>query len=222
MRFITEDDLRTLYQKQPFEFFELPEKARLTPGARQFLIDFRISFHENPKDQWKRRKALQRGDVTKSLVNPEAIEFQKEKESSHDELRLCALEADLLKLASSSQPMLISFGSLTACGEMAGLLADGGGKARLLEKQGVLETLPHASFYDLSKHQRKHWSPRMSNAGFYYSLYKTASCLEAFLEELRHKGSGSEDPKLSALQLIQDVLCGLAIVRGKEETSSDL
>ena len=37
MKFITEEDLRDLYKKQPFTDYDLKEGERLTPGARQFL-----------------------------------------------------------------------------------------------------------------------------------------------------------------------------------------
>lgn len=39
MKFITEDDLRDLYKKEPFTTYEIEPGARLTPGARQFLTD---------------------------------------------------------------------------------------------------------------------------------------------------------------------------------------
>lgn len=44
MKFITEDDLRDLYFKNNFTSYEIKENTRLTPGARQFLIDFKINF----------------------------------------------------------------------------------------------------------------------------------------------------------------------------------
>jgi ethanolamine utilization cobalamin adenosyltransferase len=44
MRFITEEDLRSLYKKEPFTAYVLEPDAKLTPGARQFLADRRISL----------------------------------------------------------------------------------------------------------------------------------------------------------------------------------
>ncbi|WP_211660219.1 hypothetical protein [Peptoniphilus faecalis] len=49
MKFITEDDLRDLYFKSPFTSYEIKQGTRLTPGARQFLIDFKIDFNINNK-----------------------------------------------------------------------------------------------------------------------------------------------------------------------------
>lgn len=42
MKFITEDDLRELYRKQPFTTYEIAPGTRITPGARQFLADRQI------------------------------------------------------------------------------------------------------------------------------------------------------------------------------------
>ncbi len=42
MKFITEDDLRDLYKKEPFTEYVIEAGTRLTPGARQFLADRQI------------------------------------------------------------------------------------------------------------------------------------------------------------------------------------
>lgn len=44
MHYITEGELRRQYAQEHFDTFQLPIGARLTPSARQFLIDFRINF----------------------------------------------------------------------------------------------------------------------------------------------------------------------------------
>lgn len=46
MKFITEEDLRDLYKKQPFTDYDLQEGERLTPGARQFLVDRGIDMYD--------------------------------------------------------------------------------------------------------------------------------------------------------------------------------
>jgi ethanolamine utilization cobalamin adenosyltransferase len=48
MKFITEDDLRILFRREPFASYDLPAQAKLTPGARQFLLDKKISFCDDP------------------------------------------------------------------------------------------------------------------------------------------------------------------------------
>ncbi len=44
MHYITESELRDAYAHQPYDSYELPGDAKLTPSARQFLNDFRIAF----------------------------------------------------------------------------------------------------------------------------------------------------------------------------------
>ncbi len=45
MKFITEDDLRTIYKGNPFTSYEIETGTRLTPGARQFLQDRHIAVY---------------------------------------------------------------------------------------------------------------------------------------------------------------------------------
>ena len=47
MKFITEDDLRDLYKKEPFTQYEIKPGTRITPGARQFLADRGIHMFDN-------------------------------------------------------------------------------------------------------------------------------------------------------------------------------
>lgn len=46
MKYITEEDLRDLFKKEPFTDYSLEPGVRLTPGARQFLIDRGINMIE--------------------------------------------------------------------------------------------------------------------------------------------------------------------------------
>jgi len=46
MKFITEEELRDIYRREPFTTYMLEEGARLTPGARQFLSDRGISMSD--------------------------------------------------------------------------------------------------------------------------------------------------------------------------------
>lgn len=48
MKFITEDDLRILFRREPFTAYDLPAGTRLTPGARQFLVDKKIPISDDP------------------------------------------------------------------------------------------------------------------------------------------------------------------------------
>lgn len=46
MFYVTENELRGAYNRGHFSSYTLPEDAKLTPSARQFLIDFHIDFNE--------------------------------------------------------------------------------------------------------------------------------------------------------------------------------
>ena len=46
MFYVTENELRGAYNRDHFSSYTLPEDAKLTPSARQFLIDFHIDFDE--------------------------------------------------------------------------------------------------------------------------------------------------------------------------------
>ncbi|ABX41797.1 hypothetical protein [Lachnoclostridium phytofermentans] len=48
MKFITEDDLRILFRREPFTFYDIPTGNRLTPGARQFLVDKKVPISNDP------------------------------------------------------------------------------------------------------------------------------------------------------------------------------
>ena len=101
MRFITEMDLRKLYKKNEFTMYSPQADTRLTPGARQFLIDRRISFEAcragkkkgsasdrrctadtaekateiNPPTDWLLLKLLRYMEHTESLVLLAASQF---------------------------------------------------------------------------------------------------------------------------------------------------
>lgn len=51
MKYITEEDLRDLYRKAPFTKYDLEPGVRLTPGARQFLIDKGMNTFDNEYPQ---------------------------------------------------------------------------------------------------------------------------------------------------------------------------
>ena len=51
MKFVTEEDLRDLYKKQPFTDYEIEPGTRITPGARQFLADRGINMFDDAS--WK-------------------------------------------------------------------------------------------------------------------------------------------------------------------------
>lgn len=68
MKFITEDDLRLKYRNEPFTIYDPEPGTRLTPGARQFLIDRRI---EIPEDETRVQPVI-RESLKKEICCPKA------------------------------------------------------------------------------------------------------------------------------------------------------
>lgn len=69
MKFITEGDLRDLYKKEPFTTYELGLKEKLTPGARQFLLDWKINISDHRSSSKKHsssKKEILHESVTQS------------------------------------------------------------------------------------------------------------------------------------------------------------
>lgn len=51
MKFITEADLRAAYKATPFTIYTLPSETKLTPGARQYLLDLGVDLYERKKER---------------------------------------------------------------------------------------------------------------------------------------------------------------------------
>lgn len=68
MKFITEEYLRDLYKKEPFNTYELNQGERLTPGASQYLSDRgikmsnEVSFNNKKTPEVKQEKTLPVGN----------------------------------------------------------------------------------------------------------------------------------------------------------------
>lgn len=86
MKFITEIDLRNLYKDEPFTVYNINSNIRLTPGARQFLLDRKIEilnndFHEKKniiekqepfmeskdKEDWRKNKLITKLNSVEAL-----------------------------------------------------------------------------------------------------------------------------------------------------------
>lgn len=76
MRFITEIDLRNLYRDEPFTSYVIQPEERLTPGARQFLVDHGIKISDTrscelisveEKNNWKERKLISKMKSVEAL-----------------------------------------------------------------------------------------------------------------------------------------------------------
>jgi ethanolamine utilization cobalamin adenosyltransferase len=47
MKFITESEIKTMYAEKPFEVFAQPKNTKLTPEARQWLLDRKLLDYKN-------------------------------------------------------------------------------------------------------------------------------------------------------------------------------
>ena len=62
MLFITEDNLRYKYKKSPFDSYIIEKGSKLTPQARQFLLDFRIDIVDKTKSKNTKKQQNKLGD----------------------------------------------------------------------------------------------------------------------------------------------------------------
>jgi ethanolamine utilization cobalamin adenosyltransferase len=64
MKFITEEYLRDLYRKEPFNTYKLQQGQRLTPGAAEYLSDKRIKIIDNSSEA--NNNSSQNNDASKN------------------------------------------------------------------------------------------------------------------------------------------------------------
>lgn len=85
MRFITEDDLRILFRREPFTSYNIPTGNRLTPGARQFLVDKKVPISNDPmvvkrinqKPSEVKEEAAKKEEAPKKETCKEIFKFKK-------------------------------------------------------------------------------------------------------------------------------------------------
>lgn len=82
MKFITEYDLRAQFNEQPFTEYRIKENVRLTPGARQFLSDWRISLLEGVEEPQKHDLTINQNEqkdplkIARLVSNMEILEAE--------------------------------------------------------------------------------------------------------------------------------------------------
>lgn len=104
MKFITEEDLRDLYKKQPFMDYDLQPGERLTPGARQFLLDRGINLYDDdPFLNPGIKKAASSKSVDKSA---EKAEFEKKFEKKKQIWALQGIKGQLEGIEASLTELL--------------------------------------------------------------------------------------------------------------------
>ncbi|GAB2025373.1 hypothetical protein [Lactovum odontotermitis] len=96
MKFLTEYDLRLKYQEHPFDDFTVTGETRLTPGARQFLIDRKIKIIDEKEEKEKFQK-----DVLKKNKDP--ISVGKSNEDGLAALDWLLLRSEILNSAAQTE-----------------------------------------------------------------------------------------------------------------------
>jgi len=69
MKFITEEYLRDLYRKEPFDTYKLQQGQRLTPGAAQYLSDRRIKMNDDALKSNKNVSKSNQAETIKETVS---------------------------------------------------------------------------------------------------------------------------------------------------------
>lgn len=104
MKFITEDDLRDLYKKEPFMDYDLQPGERLTPGARQFLLDRGINLYD---DDPFLNTGFKKSTSSKSSDDcEEKAAFDKQFAEKKHKWALAGLKAQLEEMESSLSGLL--------------------------------------------------------------------------------------------------------------------
>lgn len=68
IKFITEEYLRELYRKKPFNIYKLKQEQRLTPGAIEYLSDKKIKIINNTCNNFK---DILKANIKTSQDNPD-------------------------------------------------------------------------------------------------------------------------------------------------------
>lgn len=104
LKFITEQYLREIYKKMPFEIFKLEKEQRLTPGGRQFLTDKRIKI-ESVEEVKNTKNDLKGKTETTKDKNKEKVVFIKKDKYFY---KIKSLESQLFSLVSENPDKNIS------------------------------------------------------------------------------------------------------------------
>lgn len=76
MKFLTEYDLRKKYQENPFDDFTITKEIRLTPEARQYLIDRKVKIRDEKIQKEVFKKNERKRLLSEKNENPDVDWFQ--------------------------------------------------------------------------------------------------------------------------------------------------
>lgn len=84
MKFITEEYLRDVYRKEPFDTYKLQQGQRLTPGAAQYLSDKRIKLGD---DAPKANKKVSKDNQGEIIEQDNQVEIVKQVRNNNSNLK---------------------------------------------------------------------------------------------------------------------------------------
>lgn len=102
MKFITEEYLRNLYRKEPFDTYKLEQGQRFTPGAMQYLSDKRIKTTNDNTNVKNNTPIVKKSEEIKEndLSNDKEINIEKEKlcyKLKHIESEFLIFSSEIIK-----------------------------------------------------------------------------------------------------------------------------
>ncbi len=97
MKFITEFELRALYKQQPFKTYALADDARLTPSARQFLLDVGVDMYKKTSEEKNNIDTVK--EKPENQAEPQAEEAASKLEKEWLYLKIKSLKPQFLMTA---------------------------------------------------------------------------------------------------------------------------
>ncbi|MDR0880859.1 MAG: cobalamin adenosyltransferase [Clostridioides sp.] len=138
MKFITEQYLRDLYKKDPFDNYKLDPEQRLTPGARQYLSDKGIRMQDDNFAKYKKVSATKVETSRNEQKNSSSGGKQEDKRSKKSirkiSLKFKNLESKFLLTAQSilTEDILVAQEVITLTHKLASI-------QKFIEGRGDLE-----------------------------------------------------------------------------------
>ena len=156
MKFITEYDLRARFNEQPFTDYIIEKNTRLTPGARQFLSDRRITILEDGADRSVKVQETDRKRI------PEACQACEAADSKKDSLAIAKLLSDVEVL--EAEFLVITSQIIETDIEIAGQMSKAGhefGRIKTLLTDGAADL--NISFEGCTGMDKDHFGKDLGN-----------------------------------------------------------
>ncbi|KEI10187.1 ATP--cob(I)alamin adenosyltransferase [Clostridium botulinum C] len=137
IKFITEEYLRELYRKKPFNIYELEQEQRLTPGAIEYLSDKKIKISNNTCNNFK---DILKANIKTSQDNQEDKMKEIDNRSLNLKKRLCyklkSIEAKFLVVTSEilKEDVILAQGIMNLNRKIANI-------RNVVDGNGVLESI---------------------------------------------------------------------------------